>query len=300
MLWFIYWCSEWNKLIQGSNFDKKIHKKSGILLWYILIILSMANAQGWAQSEDACHVSKTCQVPIWHFTGRGFLVPRWVSPTSTKPTTIIDGQLTHCHQHSHLQWPQRSHSTCGWGCVHQHVISLCHETIQHPLHHYLQSPPWFQSPILHSWIPAAAQQHTEDGCHWVVQMAWWCGRPDDMCKTVHLDLQFDEAVLSPITLYQSMLTKSQLVILPWHSNPRLQRNLSIWPKCHKGTRSIQPWVPLKSSLVPLLFPILVVLFPRTYPCCVPWIMYVQPPMFHTYICLLFSWIFFTWPIPIKL
>ena len=91
--------------------------------------------------------------------------------------------------------------------------------------------------------------------------------------------------------------KSQIVILPWHSNPRL---LSTQPECHKGTRSIQPWVPLKSSLVPLLFLFLVVILPHTSPCCTPWLMYAQPPVFRMYTCLLFSQISFMRPVPIKL
>jgi len=78
--------------------------------------------------------------------------------------------------------------SCGWGCAHQHVILPCHKTIQHPLHH-LQSPPWLQTHIHHSWNAATAQQHTEEGCHWMVHVAWWHGGTDDMCKTACLDLQ---------------------------------------------------------------------------------------------------------------
>ena len=35
---------------------KKIHKKKGDMVLHTLIILNNANAWGWVQSEDACHV----------------------------------------------------------------------------------------------------------------------------------------------------------------------------------------------------------------------------------------------------
>ena len=154
LLWFIYWCSEWNKLIQGSIFGQKIHKKKGNTS-----ILNNADAWGWVQSEDACHIGG-CDKHLYSIlpAGPSWLPSMlWVYYSTNPPLSSMNSPTDDSPANN--SWEAHIQSVVKAVCT--RMLSFRDATKQFNIPaatwHHLQLPERWQSPIHCSWIPATSQ-----------------------------------------------------------------------------------------------------------------------------------------------